>query len=317
MAAPRWKTWTALGIVYVVWGSTYLAIRFVVEGDGALPALSSSAVRHGLAAVILAVYLLVRRGPAVFVASRREWANGGVIGLLLLMGGNGAVVLAEERGLPSSLAALLIAAVPLMVVAMRWGIGDAPTSRTLLGVTVGFGGLALLLLPGSRPEHVSGLAIGFVLLACLTWSLGSLMAGRVPLPRDPLVTCVAQMAGGAAGLAVAAVVRGESLALGAVTGKAWWSLAYLVVFGSVIAFTAYSWLLRTAPISQVSTYAYVNPVVAVLLGALLADERLTATSLVGGAVTLFAVALVVSERARGRGAEALREPTAEAVPAKP
>src|SRR5690348_314403 len=111
-------TWTALGIVYVVWGSTYLAIRFVVDGD--LPAFSSAALRHGGAAVLLAGYVLVRRGPGVFVASARQWINGGVIGLLLLCGGNGGVVLAEQHHLPSSLAALLVAAVPLLVVAMRW-----------------------------------------------------------------------------------------------------------------------------------------------------------------------------------------------------
>jgi len=305
MAPPRWQTWTALAIVYVVWGSTYLAIRFVVDGD--LPAFTSSAIRHGLAALLLAAYVLVRRGPAVFTASGRAWLNGGIIGLLLLCGGNGAVVLAEEHHLPSSLAALLVAAVPLVVVAMRWGLGDPPTSRTLLGVAIGFGGLGLLLLPGSRPAGVSAFAVGLVAVAVLTWSTGSVMAGRVALPADPLVTCVAQMAGGAFGLAVAAVVRGESLGLGDGTAKAWWALAYLTVFGSIIAFTAYSWLLGTAPISQVATYAYVNPVVAVVLGALLADESLTTTSVLGGAVTLVAVFLVVTEEAR-RGRERSYEP---------
>jgi drug/metabolite transporter (DMT)-like permease len=299
-----WKTWTALGIVYVVWGSTYLAIRFVVDGD--LPAFSSAAVRHGVAALLLAAYLAVRRGLSVFRATGRQWLNGGVIGLLLLLGGNGGVVLAEEHDLPSGLAALLVAAVPLVVVAMRWGLGDRASGRTLLGVAVGFGGLALLLLPGSRPAGVSAFAVGLVIFATFTWSAGSVMVGRVTLPADPLVTCVAQMAGGSVGLVVAALVRGESVAVGDATTKAWWALAYLVVFGSVIAFTAYSWLLGTAPISQVSTYAYVNPVVAVLLGALLADERLTATGLLGGAVTLLAVFIVVSEeaqRARGRAYE--------------
>jgi drug/metabolite transporter (DMT)-like permease len=291
-----WKAWTALGIVYVVWGSTYLAIRFVVDGD--LPAFASSAFRHGVAAVLLAAYVAVRRGAAVFRATTRQWLNGAVIGLLLLLGGNGGVVLAEEHHLPSSLAALLVAAVPLLVVAMRWGLGDSPTSRTLLGVAVGFGGLALLLLPGSRPTGVSAAAVVLVIFAAATWAAGSVMAGRVPLPADPLVTCVAQMAGGAVGLLVASLVRGESVPVGDVTPKAWWALAYLIVLGSVVAFTAYSWLLGSAPISTVSTYAYVNPVVAVFLGALLADERLTWTSLIGGAVTLVAVFLVVSEQSQ-------------------
>ena len=298
MAVPPWKTWTALGTVYVVWGSTYLAIRFAV--DGSLPPLLTAAVRHALAAVLLGTFIAVRRGRAPFRATRRQWLTGGAIGLLLLLGGNGGVMLAEDRHLPSGLTALMVAGVPLFVVALRWFARDLPSGRTLLGVAVGFVGLAVLLLPGARPQGVAVIAAVEVVGASVLWSIGSFWAGRADLPRDPLVTAVSEMVGGSVGLGLAGLLHGEHFTAGAVTGKAWWALAYLVVFGSVIAFTAYSWLLGTAPVSQAATYAYVNPVVAVLLGALLAGERLTPTSLVGGVVTLLAVFLVVNEEGRRR-----------------
>lgn len=304
---PTWKTWTALGLVYVVWGSTYLAIRFAVDGD--LPPLLSAAFRHGIAAVLLAAFIAVRRGAAAFRAPARAWRNGMAVGVLLLLGGNGGVMLAEDAHLPSGLTALLVAGVPLFVVALRWFAGDLARPRTLLGVAIGFGGLALLLLPGSRPEGVALFAAFEVVLASLLWSVGSFWAGRTLLPADALVTAVSEMVGGAVGLALGGLLLGESVDVGEVSTKAWWALAYLVAFGSVVAFTAYSWLLGTAPVSQVATYAYVNPVVAVLLGALFAGETLTVTSLVGGLVTVAAVFLVVSEEGRRRVEGPRYEPT--------
>ena len=295
---PPWKTWTALGVVYVVWGSTYLAIRFAV--DGGLPPLLTAGARHAIAAVLLATFIAVRRGAGAFRATRRQWLTGGAIGVLLLMGGNGGVMLAEDAHLPSGLAALMVAGVPLFVVALRWFARDLPSPRTLLGVAIGFAGLAVLLLPGSRPQGVAVVAAVEVVVASILWSLGSFWAGRTSLPRDPLVTAVFEMAGGAVALFAGGFLHGEHVATGQVTAKGWWALAYLVVFGSVIAFTAYSWLLGTAPVSQVATYAYVNPVVAVALGALLAGERLSATSVVGGLVTIVAVFLVVSQEGRKR-----------------
>ena len=297
---PTWRTWTALAAVYVIWGSTYLGIRYAV--DGGLPPLLAAGARHAVAAVLLATFVLVRRGQAAFRGSTRQWLTAAGIGVLLLMGGNGGVMLAEDNHLPSGLAALMVAGVPLFVVALRWLSRDTPTPRTLLGVAVGFGGLALLLLPGARPHGVAAVAVVEVVGASMLWSIGSFWAGRSDLPRDPLATSVAEMVGGALALGVAGVVHGEHVALGQVAASAWWALAYLVVFGSVIAFTAYSWLLGTAPVSQVATYAYVNPVVAVGLGAVFVGERLTLTSLVGGLVTLVAVFLVVSDESRRRRA---------------
>ncbi|HUR50897.1 MAG TPA: EamA family transporter [Mycobacteriales bacterium] len=303
MGVPAWKTWTALAIVYVVWGSTYLAIRYAVDG---LPALLTAGARFLLSALLLAGFLAVRRGKGAFRASPRQWLGAGAVGLLLLLGGNGCVMLAEDAHLPSGLTALLVAGVPLFVVAVRWLTRDRPTRRTLLGVGVGFAGLAVLLLPGSRPTGVSVTAAATVVLGSALWACGSVLAGRIPLPKDPLAITIGEMAGGAVGLFVVGAVRGEHLSTGGAGPRAWIAFGYLVVFGSVVAFTAYSWLLQTAPVSQVATYAYVNPVVAVALGAVVAGESITAVSLVGGLVTLVAVYLVVTEesrRRRGRAAQ--------------
>ena len=293
------RVWTALSIVYVVWGSTYLAIVYVVES---LPPLLGAALRFGSASVLLAAFLLVRRGGAGFRGSPRQWVTAGGIGLLLLAGGNGGVTLAEARGLPSGLAALLVASLPLMVVLLRLLDHDRPSRSTVVGVGIGFVGLAVLLQPGSRPEGVSVLAAALVLLGTVSWALGSFAATKLDLPPDQLTVTLAEMLGGFVGLLVVGLLRGERLDVGAVEAQSWWGLAYLSVFGSIVAFTAYSWLLANAPVSQVATYAYVNPVVAVALGAVFVDEAVTGTTLLGGAITLLAVAVVVTAEGRRRTA---------------
>ena len=302
--------WTALGLVYVVWGSTYLAIRYVVE---TLPPLLSAGARFGLASLLLTAWIAVRRGPAALRATPRELGAAAGIGLLLLLGGNGLVTLAQERGLPSGLAALLISAVPLWVVLLRAGTGDRPAGRTVLGVAIGFVGVALLLLPGARPEGVALLPAAVVVLAGVLWSVGSVVATRVRLPRDALTTTVAQMAGGGAGMVLCGLLRGETFDPAEVSTASAVAWGYLVVFGSCVAFTAYSWLLGVAPVSQVSTYAYVNPVVAVFLGAVIAGEAVGVPTAVGGAVTVLAVAVVVSEEGRRRRAAAAEAAAPEPV----
>jgi len=290
MTPAAWKTWTALGLVYLVWGSTYLAIHYVVVG---LPPLLTAAARFGVASVLLAGFLVVRRGGAAFRARPRQWAGAAVIGLLLLLGGNGGVTLAERAHLPSGLTALLIAGVPLFVVLLRLLARDRPAGRTLFGVALGFVGLAVLLLPGARPVGVSLLAAATVVCSSALWSVGSYLA-------YPLATTIGQLLGGAAGLLVVGLARGERLDPSRAGASALLAFGYLVVFGSLVAFTAYSWLLGTTPVSTVATYAYVNPIVAVLLGAVIAGEPLSLTTLVGGGVTVLAVAVVVSERAGSR-----------------
>ncbi|GAC1439685.1 MAG: drug/metabolite exporter YedA [Mycobacteriales bacterium] len=304
-AAPGWKVWTALGLVYVLWGSTYLAIRYVVTS---VPPLLGASSRFAVAAAVLAGSLLIRRGRSALSASRRQYRNAGLVGLLLLLGGNGGVTLAERSGLPSGLTALLIAAVPLWVVLLRLADRDRPARRTLLGVAIGFVGVAVLLGPGARPASVSVFAAVLVLGSSLLWSLGSYLATRLDLPAEPLVTSVAEMVGGAVGLLVVGLLRSETVELSKIELSSAIALAYLVVFGSLVAFTAFSWLLGVAPVSQVATYAYVNPVVAVGLGALLVGETITLTSVVGGALTIVAVAVVVSEEGRRRADKQLTVP---------
>lgn len=305
---PSWQVWTALWIVYVLWGSTYLAIAYVVES---MPAALSAALRFAVAAVLLAGWVAARRGRSALRVTARQVRGAAVVGLLLLLGGNGLVVLAEDADLPSGLAALLVAAVPFWVVLLRLGVGDRPAVRTLLGVALGFAGVAVLLLPGARPDGVALGAAALVVVASFLWSVGSFSASRLDLPGDRLMTTALQMAAGALGLFMVGLLRGERLVVSEVTTTSWLATAYLVVFGSLVAYTAYSWLLTAAPVSKVATYAYVNPVVAVGLGALLRGEELTPLTVVGGAVTVVAVAVVVREEGRRRRVEtvAVPEPT--------
>jgi drug/metabolite transporter (DMT)-like permease len=310
---PGWQVWTALWIVYVLWGSTYLAIAFVVES---MPAATSAAIRFGVAAVLLAGWVALRRGRSALRVTARQVRAAAVVGLLLLLGGNGMVVLAEDAHLPTGLAALLIAAVPFWVVLLRLGAGDRPAWRTLLGVALGFVGVAVLLLPGARPDGVPLGPAALVVLGSFLWSVGMFSGSRLDLPGDRLMTTALQMAAGSLGLLVVGLLRGERLVVGEVTASAWLATAYLVVFGSLVAFTAYSWLLTAAPVSKVATYAYVNPVVAVGLGALVLGEELTAATVVGGAVTLAAVAVVVREEGRARRAEPVPADDGTPVPSR-
>ncbi|QGN50613.1 EamA family transporter [Micromonospora sp. WMMC415] len=284
-------------LVYVLWGSTYLGIRIAVES---LPPLASAALRFAAAGLVLAVVLRLRRGPGALRVDRRQLRSAALVGVLLLAGGNGLVVLAESGppgvAVPSGIAALLVATVPLLVVLLRSATGDRPGLATLGGVTLGFAGLVLLVLPTGGVGAVPLVGALTVVAGATSWSVGSFLSGRLPMPADPFVATVYEMFAGAAVLALLAVGRGElrGFDAGAVTARSWWALAYLMVFGSLVAFTAYVWLLHHAPISLVSTYAYVNPVVAVALGALLVAEPVTPQVLLGGAVIVAGVALVVT-----------------------
>ena len=293
------KTAGALGIVYVVWGSTYLAIRYAIEG---FPPLLSAGLRFGAAALLTLGYLAARR-PAALRANRAQLATAAVSGILLLAGGNGMVTLAEQR-VDSGLAALLIACVPLWIVILRTLLRDRPGPATALGVLIGLAGVALIFLPGGSGGS-GGTDPGYAalcVLAGLSWAVGSLLVTLRPVPADPLTLTGVEMAAGGVVLLVAAAAHGElaRFAPGDASGTAWFALSYLVVFGSLVAFTAYVWLLGNAPVAIVATYAYVNPAVAVLLGALVAGERLTGAALAGGLVVLAAVALVVTAESRER-----------------
>lgn len=283
--------WAALAIVYVVWGSTYLGIRIVVE---TMPPFLSAGARFITAGLLLAGVVAWRHGPAALKATRAELGSAALIGLLLILGGNGLVVLAETS-VPSGLAALLVAAVPMWLVVLRTATGDRPPLRTLGGVLLGLAGLAVLTSPGlSGTVRLSGVLL--VLAASVLWSLGSFSASRLKLPGNPFTGSAYQMLAGGTGGIFVGLVRGEHRGLdpAGFSTASWLALGYLVVFGSLVAFTSYAWLLQAAPLSLVSTYAYVNPVVAVALGALILDEALTWPIVLGGVIVVAAVCVIVS-----------------------
>jgi drug/metabolite transporter (DMT)-like permease len=297
--------WSALGAVYVIWGSTYLAIAIAVQ---TLPPLFSAGLRFCLAGLILVGVVAIRRGVRV---GREQLRSAATVGLLLIVGGNGFVVLAE-RTVPSGLTALIIASVPLWIVVFRRIAGDRIHRATFNGVAVGFAGVAFLIVPrGASGADAGGLLL--LLVATVSWALGTFLAPRIQMPRDGLLsTGIQQLAGGIV-LVVLGAAMGE---LGHLEPSTWstgslLAMGYLVVFGSLVAFTAYSWLLQHAPVSLVSTYAYVNPVVAVFLGALILAEPVTPSILIGAAVIVAAVAFIVTrEGARQRAARASATPRA-------
>nr|WP_308120209.1 EamA family transporter [Streptomyces bambusae] len=287
--------WAALAIVYVVWGSTYLGIRVVVE---TMPPFLSAGARFVTAGLLLTALVAWRQGPAALRVTPAQLGSAVLVGLLLILGGNGLVVLAETA-VPSGLAALLIAAVPMWVVLLRTAGGDRPPLRTLGGVLLGMAGLAVLTSPGLTGA-VKLWGVLLVLAATVLWSVGSFSSSKLPMPADPFAASAYEMVAGGLGALAVGMVRGEQhgLDLSAVSTRSWVALGYLVLFGSLVAFTAYVWLLQQAPLSLVATYAYVNPVVAVALGALVLGEELTWPLVAGGVVVVAAVGVIVSTERR-------------------
>ncbi|MFB6806064.1 EamA family transporter [Streptomyces sp. NPDC056387] len=288
--------WVALALVYVLWGSTYLGIRVVVR---TMPPFLSAGTRFIAAGLLLLGLVAWRYGPAALRATRAQAGAAVLVGLLLVLGGNGLVVLAETS-IPSGLAALLVAAVPMWLVVLRSATGDRPALPTVGGVLLGFAGLAVLTGPGiSGAVRLWGVLL--VLTASVLWSLGSFAASKLSLPGNPFTGSAYQMLAGGTGGILVGLLRGEHRAMdwAGYSTASWLALGYLIVFGSLVAFTAYAWLLQRAPLSLVATYAYVNPVVAVALGALILDEALTVPILVGGAIVVVAVCVIVSTERRG------------------
>lgn len=288
--------WTALGLVYVIWGSTYLAIAITVQ---TLPPLLSAGLRFLVAGGVLMAWIALRRGVRV---GREQLLGSSIVGLLLLVGGNGFVVLAE-RTVPSGLTALIIASVPLWIVLLRRLAGERVHPSTFAGVAVGFGGVAFLVIPRGSSGEVDPVGLAMLLVATTSWALGTFLAPRLRMPRDGLLSTALQQLAGGAVLVLAGAAVGElaHLDAAAYSRDSLFALGYLVVFGSLVAFTAYSWLLQHAPVSLVATYAYVNPVVAVLLGALFLAEPITPSILAGAAIIVAAVAFIVTrEGARQR-----------------
>jgi drug/metabolite transporter (DMT)-like permease len=288
--AARWKLLTALWTVYLVWGSTYFAIKITVR---TLPAFLSAGLRFLLAGALLAL-ILTLRGRSIRV-TLRELASSALLGISLLGLGVGVVTLAETR-IDSSTAAMIAGSVPLQVILLRALARERIALATRLSVLAGLAGLGLIVIPGGEG---SSSAIGLALMvgATVSWSLGSFFAHRLPLPQDGFVATTWEMLGAGFFLLLLGVAAGE-LGTAEPAGFTLESVAawlYLGVVGSLIGFTAYAWLLRNAPISKVVTHQYVNPLVAIALGAALLDEHITLTTGLGAALIVGAVFVAVRQ----------------------
>lgn len=287
----------ALLAVYLVWGSTYLGIRVVVTAG--LPPFGAMGTRFLTSGVLLLALLVARSGTGRVRVPRRQLAGLALQGTLFLCIGNGFVAVAEQT-VTSGLAALLVGATPLWVVLLGALTGLRTRGTTWLGTVVGFAGVALLARPGAQPEDVAWWGVATILVGGWGWSSGTVLSRRLDLPADAFVSAARQMVLGGGVMLVVSLVRGEprGFSLAQVHPDGWVALVYLTLVGSLVAYTAFYWLLGHAPLPLVSTYAYVNPVVAVFLGWLLLDERPTAAVLVGGAVAVLGVAIVISTERR-------------------
>jgi drug/metabolite transporter (DMT)-like permease len=289
------EIWTALVIVYIAWGSTYVGIRVM---DRTTPPLIGGAVRFLAAGALMYGFIVLRRRRLPRVTGR-EFASLALVGVLLLSGGNGLVTLAE-RHVPAGLAALLVASMPLWVLVLRTLAGDRPRRATLVGLAIGFCGVGLLVLRGGGGHSVDVAQMLVVVGAALSWALGSFLSSRLPLPADVAAGTAIEMLIGGAALAGLGPLFGEhwQALTGQVSTDGWIAIAYLGLVGSILAFTAYVWLLQNAPISKISTYAYVNPVVAVVLAAVILGEAITPVMVLGGVVIVTAVAVVIRSESR-------------------
>jgi drug/metabolite transporter (DMT)-like permease len=301
-STPAARIWLALGTVYLVWGSTYLGIKFAIE---TMPPLLMGSLRFLAAGGVLYILAIRQGNSAGDRPGSRQWMAALAIGAALLVGGNGGVILAEQY-IPTGVAALFVATAPLwMAIIDRVIFGRRLPPLVIAGLVIGFGGVAFMIgSPGSGHINLFGAALA--LAAPLCWAGGSVFTRHVKLPVRPLLAASMEMLWAGVLFGVWSLASGE---LGRVhwqgiSRASWLALLYLIVFGSLVGFSAYVWLLRSAPLSLVSTYAYVNPVVAVVLGAIFIGEALTPRVLIAGSIILAAVALIVVARNRAAAATA-------------
>jgi drug/metabolite transporter (DMT)-like permease len=291
------KVLLAFAAIYIIWGTTYLAIRIAVES---IPAFLMAGVRFLLAGTLAYGFLRARGVPAPTGA---QWRSAGVVGAFLLVGGNGLVTWAEQR-VPSGIAALVVATMPLWLAFFDWSIYRAgmPGRRIIFGLLLGVIGIGLLLGPdqiqGTATFGITSLAVLF--LAPILWSLGSLISRRATLPENVFMSTAAEMLVGGVLLLIAGLFTGEAsrLDLAGISTRSLLATLYLAVFGSIVALTAYVWLLKSVAPAQVATYTYVNPVIAVLLGWLVLDERVTSMMLFAVAIIILAVIIITSHKKR-------------------
>jgi len=301
---PRILLVAAFAALYIIWGSTYLGVKIGVE---TMPPWPMIAARHSLAGIILYTVLRLSGTPP---PKREHWKGGIIGGVMLLVVGNGLIAFSAHR-IASGVASLVVATTPIWIVAAastRPG-GRLPLPKEWVGLALGLAGLALLGGPslaaafrGDAGSLDVG-AMGLILIGAISWSIGSVIGREVPRPDNAFMGSALQMLSAGAVLVVGCAVTGQwSLVnLPAVSPRSWIALAYLILFGSLLGFTAYVWLLRVAKTSHVATYAYVNPIVALLLGASIGHEVITPMMLVAGVVTLLGVVLVVMPSPKANG----------------
>jgi drug/metabolite transporter (DMT)-like permease len=303
------KIWVALWAVYIIWGSTYLGIELAGE---TMPGTFAAGVRFTIAGLLMLGFIAWRRGRGVLRLTRAELASSVVVGLLLP--GANSLLFITEAEVPIGLTSLIIAAIPLWVLLLRLAARERPDLVSTLGLVVGFGGIALLVRPGGGSGSLGYLLL--TVLASFLWAFGSFLAPRLPLPRDAFVaTAYEMLAGGLVLLPIGLLAYSPSeLDPGGYSGRSIFGLVYLILLGSIVGYSAYVWLLANAPIGQVATYAYVNPVVAIALGAIVLDESITLRIVIGAVLILFAVAIVIRREsgATGRRARPV-EPAPEPV----
>ncbi|HMB18320.1 MAG TPA: EamA family transporter [Gaiellaceae bacterium] len=299
------RVWIALGTIYVVWGSTFLAIAVVVRD---LPPFLSMGLRHLVAGSVLFGWVWWRRSGRLDIGWR-EWGASFIFGGLLFLAGHGGLAWAQQE-VPSGVAALLVGTIPLWFALLAWiALGERLGGRGLVGLVLGFAGLALLVDPSGH-EGAKPLGALVIAFGAFAWASGSIWSRRLPLPSDTLLSAAMAMLAGGTLLAIVSAGTGE-VGDAHFTPEALAAIAYMVVVGSLIGFSAYVWLLKVAPASTVSTYAYVNPVIAVLLGWAFNDEVITGRTLIAGAAIVVGVALMVSRPGQREEAPAAEPALAE------
>lgn len=306
MSAPSLArgVWPALILLYIVWGSTYSAISVVVHH---LPPLLAIGARYVSAGIIVIAYLLLRHGAGIFRRPRREYLRGAVEGIALVVLGNGVLSLAQQY-VPSGVAALLLAATPIWIALLRTLANDRPRPIVTAGIALGFVGVSVLVISGGEalrggdPQLRLLWSIAIV-LGGLSWAAGSYFGPRIAVDRDDRVGLSLQLFIGGLGMMTLGAITGERASwedIVTMPGNVWFSWLWLLVVGALVGQTAYVWLLTHAPISLVSTYSYVNPIVAVVFGIILLGEVLTAGVVVGGIIIIAGVVLIVSVEANLR-----------------
>ena len=284
----RAQVWVALWIVYIVWGSTYLGIELAGE---TIPAIFGAGVRFTIVGLIVFALVVWRRGPSALKVRRAELASAALIGLLL-PGANSILFITEQK-VPIGLTSLIIASVPLWVLLFRLAAGERPDRIATLGLLVGFAGIAVLVRPGGGSGPLGYLLL--TVLAAIAWALGTFISPRIAVPRDAFVaTGYETLIGGLVLTTIGLATTSPSdLDPSGWSTRSILGLVYLILAGSVVGYTAYAWLLGNAPVGLVSTYAYVNPVVAIALGVIVLGETITARVIAGAVLVLIAVAIVV------------------------